>query len=314
MSERTLETLDLNLLLALHWLLTERNVTEAAHRLNLSQPAMSRTLGRLREVFNDPLLVKSGRTMLPTPQADKLQPAVAHAVERMRDILRISDNFEPGTYKGRVRVPCKDYINYLVATTWAKNISPLAPGIDLDITDLTFAAANDLISGRIDLVIMPDIARADIPPSIDLDQFVQRPLLKENFVCAIRSGHPLANKSISIQEYAAMEHILVNPGGKDFGIVDHNLAEHGYERHIKFRTYSFLSAIHLLGETDCVLTAPEGFIKTVPNDYITFKPPLAIPDITTMAAWHPNWTHDIRHKWVREHLFRELITQIPVTI
>ncbi len=310
MTERTLESLDLNLLLALHWLLTERNVTEAAGRLDLSQPAMSRTLGRLREVFDDPILVKSGRTMLPTPKADRLQPAVAHAIERMRDILRVSDTFDPETQQGRVRIACKDYVNFLVATTWAKNISPHAPGLELDITDLTFAAANDLISGRIDLVIVPDVGLMDVPPGVDLEQFVQRPIFRERYICAIRKGHPMAERKISLKQYTAMDHILINPGGRDSGIVDQVLSEHSLMRRIKYRTYSFLSAIYLLSETDCVLTAPEGFIKTVPNNFITFKPPLNVPDMATFAGWHPNWTHDARHKWIRERLFSEVADRI----
>ncbi|MCI5048116.1 MAG: LysR family transcriptional regulator [Aquisalinus sp.] len=306
MKERTLESLDLNLLLALHWLLTERNVTEAAARLDLSQPAMSRTLSRLRDVFNDPLLVKSGRTMLPTPKADKLQPAVAHAVERMRDILRISDTFDPGTYKGRVRIACKEYRNYLIASTWARSISAIAPGIELDISDLTFAAANDLVSGQIDLVFMPDIAFVDVPPGLDLDQFVQKPVFEEQYICAIRKDHPLAGKKMSLKQYIGLEHILVNPGGKDTGVMDQELARLGMSRRIKYRTYSFFTARYLVMDSDCVLTAPEGFISTFADEVYTFAPPTQVPKLTTFAGWHPNWTHDQRHKWVRETLFREL--------
>ncbi len=310
MSERTLESLDLNLLLALHWLLTERNVTEAAKRLDLSQPAMSRTLGRLREVFNDPLLVKSGRVMLPTPKADKLQPAVAHAIERMRDILRISDSFDPNSSEGRVRIACKDYVNFLVATTWAKKITPLAPGLELDITDLTFAAANDLISGRIDLVIMPDLALVDVPAGVDLEQFVRKPIFKEGYICAVRAGHPLQGKALTIEEYIQQDHILINPQGKDKGIADEELAKRGLSRNIKYRTYSFLSALHILSETDCILTAPAGFVRTIPSDVITFPTPFELPEMTTFGSWHPNWTHDERHKWVRNQLFTELSNRL----
>ena len=306
MTERTLESLDLNLLLALHWLLTERNVTEAAARLDLSQPAMSRTLSRLRDVFNDPLLVKAGRTMLPTPKADKLQPAVAHAVERMRDILRITDTFDPSTHNGRVRIACKEYRNYVISSIWARKISPLAPGIELDISDLTFAAANDLVSGQIDLVFMPDVAFVDVPPGLDLDQFVQKPIFDERYICAIRKDHPLAGRKMSLKQYIGLDHILVNPGGKDTGVMDQELAKQGLSRRIKYRTYSFFSARFLVMESDCILTAPEGFISTFADDVYTFPPPTPAPNLTTFAGWHPNWTHDQRHKWVRETLFKEL--------
>lgn len=312
MTERTLESLDLNLLLALHWLLTERNVTVAASRLNLSQPAMSRTLSRLRDVFDDPLLVKSGRTMLPTPMADRLQPAVAHAVERMRDILRISDVFDPETQQGRVRIACKDNSNYLVATTWAKYVSPVAPGLELDITDLTFAAANDLIAGRIDLVIIPDLAYVDVPPSVDLDQFVRKPIFHQDYISALRAGHPLAGKKLSLKQFTALDHILINPGGKDTGVVDDALSKLGLTRRIKYRTYSLLTAIQLLSNSDCILTSPGGCLSHFPEDFVTFAPPLKVPALTSFAGWHPNWTHDARHKWVRERLFAGFAQTVPM--
>ena len=122
MTEKRLESLDLNLLLALHWLLTERNVTAAASRIGISQPAASRALGRLREVFDDPLLVKTGSEMAPTHLAEKIQPAVALAVEKMRDVLKISDRFDPASQSGRFRIACSDYVGAMVAAAWTKMV------------------------------------------------------------------------------------------------------------------------------------------------------------------------------------------------
>jgi DNA-binding transcriptional LysR family regulator len=122
MNQKQLEGLDLNLILALYWLLTERNVTQAANKLGLSQPATSRALGRIRDLYDDPILIKSGRTMLITPLGEQLLPIVTHAVKSMRDVIKVSEPFDPQTYRGRFRIACKDHIGANVIKAWAGTI------------------------------------------------------------------------------------------------------------------------------------------------------------------------------------------------
>ena len=162
MSEKPLETLDLNLLMALHWLLTERNVTAAAGRLGLSQPAASRALARLRLVFADPILVKSGSVMAPTRLGEKLQPKVAHSIETMRDVLRVSDIFTPEKQTGDFRVGCIDYVGAMLFDAWKQNITPVAPNLDLQMVELTIENGRDLVSGKIDLVFAARICHQRI--------------------------------------------------------------------------------------------------------------------------------------------------------
>ena len=311
MTDKQLENLDMNLLLALHWLLTERNVTEASQRLGLSQPATSRALGRLRDVFDDPLLIKSGRSMLPTQKAESLQPAVSLAIERMRDVLRIADTFEPATAKGRIRIACNDYVAVIIAMAWINSVNRDAPGLELDLVDLSFAAARDLISGKIDLVIMPDLAMSmiDIPPHLDLDQFVQKEIFVEDWKSAIRKNHPLANQKLSLKEYVGLDHVLINPQEQEQGIVDVILAEKGMKRRIAYRTANFLSALPLIAKTDCILTAPAMLFDIYARDLLIFDPPLKVAPMQILGGWHPNWTHDVRHKWVRSKLFGYLAEQ-----
>ena len=301
MSEKQLENLDLNLLLALHWLLTERNVTEAAGRLGLSQPATSRALGRLREIFEDPLLIKSGRTMLPTQKAESLQPAVGLAVERMRDVLRIADAFDPATATGSIRIACNDYMAVIVAMAWIRSVKKEAPGLDLSLVDLSFAAARDMISGKIDMVILPDLAMtmATIPAHFDIEQFVQKEIFTEPWRCAIRKNHPLANQKLTLEQFAGLEHILINPEEQEHGIVDKLLAEKGLKRRIAYRTANFLSVLPLIVKTDCIITAPARLFDLYAKDLIVFESPLEMESMKIFGGWHPNWTHDVRHKWVR---------------
>ncbi|GGD06379.1 LysR family transcriptional regulator [Aquisalinus flavus] len=306
MNDRSLESLDLNLLMALHWLLTERSVTDAARRLSLSQPATSRALARLRELFGDPLLVKSGRAMLPTPKAERLQPAVARMIESLRDVMRANEEFDPATQKGRVRIASFDYIGVIISHAWIQAIKPRAPALELDIVDLSYASARELVSGQIDLVIMPDMRLARNRPRVDFDQFVQKPIFSDRFMSCVRKSHPLSERKVTLEGYLRYEHALINPEGKEKGVVDEVLAENGDTRHIAYRTAGFLIALATVMNTDAILTAPSALFSVLPDKFYCFEPPVPLPPIAMNGAWHPNWTHDPRHKWLRDGLFGEL--------
>ena len=304
--KKQLENLDLNLLLALHWLLTERNVTVAADRIGLSQPAASRALSRLREIFEDPLLVRTGGEMTPTPVAEKLQPALAHAIERCRDVLRLTTVMDPAELDGGYRVACADYAGAMVVAAWSKAVAPYAPKLELDIVNPEFETAQELISGKVDLVFLPDIDKLDLAPRIDVDQFVHKRIRGQRYLCAMRGDHPAAEENVTLKRYAAFDHILVAPDGSKTGIVDRMLAEQGLERRIAFRTQTFMLALAILVKTDAIITAPEGLLALYKENLRIFPPPLKVPSYSMNAGWHPNWTHDERHKWVRTRLFEAM--------
>ena len=302
MSEKPLETLDLNLLMALHWLLTERNVTAAAGRLGLSQPAASRALARLRLVFADPILVKSGSVMAPTRLGEKLQPIVAHSIETMRDVLRVSDVFTPEKQTGVFRVGCIDYVGAMLFDAWKQNITPVAPNLDLQMVELTIENGRDLVSGKIDLVLLPEFALKELPASVDVEQFVIKEVCEEKFVCALRNGHALAKTKLSLKKYAALDHILISPQGGKYGVVDQVLKQHDLTRRIAYRPASFLLALHIVQHSDCILTAPASLFDVYNKGLSLFAPPVPIPSHKLICAWHPNWTHDERHRWIRDRL------------
>ena len=154
MKRARLEDLDLNLIVTLHWLLTEQSVTRAAARLDVSQPTVSHALNKLRELLGDPLLIKSGRTMLPTKKAEALQPKVAEAIERMRDLLLEEQHFEPASQHGRFRIAVIDSVGSMVAQAWQKAVVPDAPRLELDILQPAVPQAQDLIAGKIDAIIL----------------------------------------------------------------------------------------------------------------------------------------------------------------
>lgn len=303
MIEKRLEGLDLNLLLVLHWLLTERNVTAAAARVGLSQPATSRALSRLREIFDDPLLVKTGAVMAPTPFAERLQPTLALAIERCRDVLREFEEFDPAAAEGEFRVACVDYIGSLVSAAWAAGVAPHAPGLSLDIVGLSIEASRELASGKIDLMIVPELRVLNLPPTVDVDQFVRKDIGMQEYQSAVRVGHPAANSKMTLKRFLEMDHILVTPEGSRYGLVDRILEERGLKRNVRYRTYSFLLALQILERTDCVITSPASLLRLAGDRIRIFPSPIPVPGFLLHAGWHPNWTHDERHRWVRKALF-----------
>lgn len=304
--DRRLEGLDLNLLMGLHWLLTERSVTGAANRLGVSQPAASRMLARLRDVFDDPILVKSGADMVATPQGERLQPLVGLAIERCRDVLRLSERFDPASASGVFRICCADYLGAMAAAAWGDVIAPEAPALGLDIVTPTLEASRDLVSGRIDLCILPDLIVMNLPPTIDVDQYVKRPIMAQQYVSALRREHPRAGEPLDLETFTRLGHILVSPEGAGPVIVDTALERLGRSRHIAYRISSFLLALPIVLNTDCVLTGPHTLMNLMRRSLYVFEPPLSLPTITIYAVWHPNWSMDGRHRWVRERLFAAL--------
>lgn len=301
---KQLEGLDLNLILALHWLLAERGVTAAATRLGLSQPAASRALGRLRNVFQDQLLIRSGRAMVLSRKAEILKPHVARAVELLRNVMTVSEVIDPATQTGSFKIACSDHWGALLSYRWIECISPQAPLLELGVIDINESVIPDLISGNVDLAILPDLEGMDLPAHLNTEQFVLRPFHQDRYVCALRADHPHSKKTMSLEQYVALRHILVNPQKAQTGIVDEFLHEKQLSRKIAFRAPQFFTALSIMQKTDCILTAPESLFIAQSGSYRTFSPPLDLPSVRLNVVWHPNWSHSLVHKWVREQLFQ----------
>lgn len=300
MSERRLETLDLNLILTLHWVLTEQNVSRAAERLGVSQPAVSHGLKRLRDVFGDPLLVKSGRIMRTTPRAERMKPEVAALVGGMRELFQTEAAFDPETAQGRFRISASDSWSVLAARAWAKTVAPLAPHLALDVVAIEFPVAQDLISGAVDLVIMPEAKLLDLPPGLDIDQFVQRPLMDEIYLTGVPDSAGI--DKLTMKSFLSVDHVLVSPAGASLGIVDDVLAAKGQSRRVAYRTENFLAGVHVASETGCIITAPHSSFLAAPRGLRVESPPMTLPGYGILTGWHPNWTSDARHRWLREKL------------
>ena len=306
MTPLLLERLDLNLLLALHWLLEERSVTRAARRLGLSPSATSHALGRLRELLGDPLLTPVARAMVPSARALELRPRLAGAIEQLRQALAPRSELVPAEATGRFRVACTDHVGIALANAWERCVRPLAPRLDLTLAPLAAETVTALTMGTVDLAVLPDTVATALAATVDAARFVRRPLFEERFVSVVRTAHRWAARRPSARAFAGLDHVLVSPQGSGPGVIDELLALEGLERRIAYRVHSFAMALPIVAATDCVATVPERLVRHSFLPLAQLRAPFAVPSYVLSSFWHPMRTQDTLHRWVRELLLASL--------
>ena len=294
----SLESIDLDRVLALHWLLEEAHVSRAARRMSTSQPAMSRTLNALRDVFDDPLLVRSGRAMVRTPFAESLRPRLSAAITDLRAVLRDPEPFSPDTATGSIVIATTDYAAALAVTAWNTCVRPRAPRLDLELVPFGPSTAEDAIRGELDLAI----AGTDVP-GID-DRYVVRPFLTETFVSVVRRGHPMSRRKVSLSQFAALDHVLVITGSGQVSSVDRKLGAQGLSRRVALQVPSFWTALHAVRDSDAVTTLPKRFVDIAGADVTALRLTDEIPGFSLSLVWHPRNTTSARHRFVREALLQ----------
>lgn len=302
---RELETMDLNALLALHWLLEEQSVTRAAVRLHVTQPAMSRTLARLKAQLGDALFTQSGRRLVPTARAQALRGPLAESIASLRQVVRDPAPFEPSAASAPFRIACTDYLGSVASQAWIEEVRPRAPSAPLEIHALAPDTAGGLVAGKLDLVFLPDAAIPRASRDADTAQFVQRAVAQDRFVCVLRRDHPAAKRTLSEALFTTLEHVLVSPTGQGPGMVDAALTARGRSRRIAFRTFSFLHALRIVETTDAIATVPALLARGV-GGLVVKRPPLPLPELAIVCAWHPSRTTDDAHRWLRERLMHAI--------
>jgi DNA-binding transcriptional LysR family regulator len=285
---------DLNLLVALDALLAEANVTRAAARVGLSQPAMSRALGRLRDLLGDPLLVRDGARMRPTARAEAVAPRVRQILAEVQATLRDAVPFDPARHARTFVLATNDYCGALLLPGLIQRLRDEAPRVDLKVRALGPATPVEaLAEGALDLAVGTFM---DHPPSL-----ARETLFEDGFVCAVRAGHPLAAGRLTLRRYAAAEHLLVSAPGEGPGVADLALAEHGLGRRVAVRVPHFLLALRLVEGTDLLLTLPRRLAEgaAAERGLVLLKPPLALPRFTVEALVHPRAGTDPGLVWLR---------------
>jgi DNA-binding transcriptional LysR family regulator len=291
---------DLNLLITLDALLQEENVSRAATRVGLSTPAMSHALARLREQLADPLLVRAGHKMVPTPRAIDLKDRVHALAGEVQAVLAPAAPQDPRTLERTFQLKASDQLITVLGPALDRALRA-APGVRCQVTPTERSEAQLLRDGTIDLSIgvYDYLPYSDLPP----DLRIQR-LFDDRFVCVVRAGHPGVGKTLTLRQFAALEHVQVVPRGRIGGYVDELLLRHGLSRRVVRAVPYFLAALALVAETDYLLTTSIRLARRLaPRLGLRMVPPpraLALEPYTVAQLWHPRNDRDPAHRWLRE--------------
>lgn len=286
-------TPDFNLLVALDAVLMEGSVAGAAKRLKLSPSAMSRALARLREATGDPLLVRAGRGLVPTPRALELRERVGQLVQDTEAVLRPAEKLDirrlARTFTLRTR---EGFVENFGAGLIAR-AGEEAPGVRLRFIQKLDKDSLLLRNGTVDLET--GIVANTMGPEVRAQA-----LFRDRFVGVVRSGHPLADGEVTPTRYAAGKHIGVSLRGHDKGPIDAAMGPFGLEREIVTIVGGFQTALALARSSDLVATVPERHTGNLRAGMHSFPLPIPMPEFTVSLLWHPRFHADPAHRWLRE--------------
>lgn len=299
-----LSQIDLNLLVYLDALLRERNVTRAAQKLSMSQPALSSGLKRLRELFSDPLLIRTSEGMVPTERALELEPQLREILTHIEKAVEPHTEFDAKSSDRVFRIMASDYAEMTLMPKLLSYLRNHAPSVILDIltpSDVTF---RDVELGKIDMVIN----RFDNMPL----SFHQGTVWKDDFSCVLLASNPIA-ENFSLENYLSGKHVWVSKTGMGVGVgvnpmdtaklgwVDQELSKLGHKRNIRVFTRHYQAAIHLALEEDLIATVPSMALKGLHTQkpFAVLPPPFAIDEMELKIAWSPLLQHNAGHQWMR---------------
>ncbi|WP_306215883.1 LysR family transcriptional regulator [Actinoplanes sp. RD1] len=284
--------LDLNLLTVLDALLEEGSVQGAADRLRLSSPAVSRSLGRIRRLTGDDILVRTGRTMTPTPYALAVREQVAGLVRQAAAVLTPSRELRLAELDRTFTLQCHDALATALAPPLLATIGSEAPGVRLRFLAEPAFDTDDLRHGRTDLEI-----GATGP---GLPEFRSETVGHDRIVVVRRPGHPYAG-DLDLAAYAAHPHVLVSRRGRLTDALDDVLATHGLRRRVLASVATAATAVHLISHSDSLLTVPAAIWRPLVDAFgLTVAPlPFAAPQPPIVCTWHQRYDSDPAHAWLR---------------
>ncbi|MEO8752190.1 MAG: LysR family transcriptional regulator [Casimicrobiaceae bacterium] len=289
---------DFNLLVTLDVLLTERNVTRAARRLQLSPSAMSRALARLRESTGDPLLVRAGRGLVATPRALELRERVRQLVQGGEAVLRPAEKIDLTRLVRTFTLRTSEGFVENFGPDLIARVGKEAPGVRLRFMQKPDKDSAPLREGTVDL-------ETGVVVKTTAPEVRAQALFRDRFVGVVRTGHPLSRRKITRSGYASGRHICVSRRGFDEGPTDEEgpireaLKPFGLERQIVTIVGGFSTALALARATDLIASVPERHTDTLRAGMHSFPLPVSTPEFTVSLLWHPRLDADPAHRWLR---------------
>ena len=289
-----LRNLDLNLLHPLHALLEECHVTRAAKRSFLSQSAMSRALERLREMFEDPLLVRNGHGYERTARGERVLQEIESLMPRLEDMVR-GEKFDPARSQEVFRVAMSDHASMIVLPALLASLRRAATHVKVEVSASGGETYEHVAAGRIDTFLCAEEA----PPSLDSEM-----LFTVDFVCLVGAALRIRGRRLTLKQYLEFEHALVAIRKGQQALVDRALAQLGEKRRVALTVPFFVPAIFAIAQTDLILTLPRRLAKLTAGmaGVRVVEAPREIKSFPYFMAWHPRLTNEPAHKWFHEQL------------
>jgi len=294
-----MSTPDLNLLITLDVLLAEGSVARAARRLRLSPSAMSRALARLREATGDPLLVRAGRGLVPTPRAVELRERVSHVVEEGQAVLRPAEKLDLKRLVRTFTVRTSEGFVENFGPELIARVAEEAPGVRLHFLQKATKDSAPLRDGTVDL-------ETGVIEKTTAQELRVQALFRDRLIGVVRTGHSLVKGRITPSRYAGGQHISVSRQGQGQGQgkgpIEEALQRLGLERDIVTIVGGFATAIALARASDLIATVPERHTGILRAGMHSFSLPVSTPEFTVSLLWHPRLDADLAHRWLRGHV------------
>jgi DNA-binding transcriptional LysR family regulator len=288
--------IDLNLLVAFDALMGERNVTRAATRVGVSQPAMSAALSRLRTLLGDPLFLRGAGGLLPTQRARDLAEPLSQALAQIEATLVTKAEFVPGKASLVFNLGLQDYPTFVLLPPLLAALARQAPAIALNVRAFNDRnhAVDLLDAGAID-------AAVGVPPTQSDGRISTRPLFKDEFVTIVARDNPAARRAMSLKSFLSLSHVLVSPEGDRHGIVDQALAQQGKVRKLGLTLPQMFAVPVVIARTHMTATVMKrfAFSSEAAGDLVLFPPPLALPEISFHLTWHRRTDASLPQAWLR---------------
>jgi DNA-binding transcriptional LysR family regulator len=301
-----LSQVDLNLFVVLEAIYREGNITRAGQQLNLTQPAISHALKRLRDLLQDPLFVRQGALMMPTPFTRNMIEQVRQALQILEGNLSQSHNFVPEQTRRHFHLSLWEYLEALILPQLLNRLAHAAPGMSITTSRVKRRdLETELASGSVDLAI-------EIPMTMS-DRMRQKWLLNEPFVVLARHGHPAIGGTLDLDTYLGQRHIQVSSRRQGPSLIDVELNRRGLRRQVFLRSQHNFTACMVVSKTDMLLTLPERHARLLNAESINqvYPFPLHAPRLEAHLYWHESVENDPANRWLREQIESVLALEAP---
>ena len=291
MHQSNLRAVDLNLLVVFQALMEQRSVTKAGEKIGLTQPAMSRAFGRIKDLFGDEILVRGPDGYQPTQRALQIFKELEATLPRISALIHKQD-FNPSKAVATVRIAATDYAATVILSKLVRTLAMKAPGICIEVSPWNDNAFLQLERGELDLALWVNAAP---------EGFRQEVLFRETFVCLVREGHPIKKKTLTLKQYLHYPHVVVSLMKNQQLVVEQALDEINQRRTVLARVPYFAAGVWLLEGTDAIISVGKRLADKLANHgpFKVLLPPVEIKGYNYLQAWHPRTESDPILAWVR---------------